>query len=431
MKTSVENWISICKILEDDEENKIIVLGKFTENVLFKMCSPAYTIVVERFLELLKTKKHLIFIYKDNLLGNFSYFSSVKIDDSTFELDEKEDYLYYSKKNLSHWLISEGIEEKEEKYLKRVRSFINSLSLKKINNLPYEKLIDVEISGQYFIESIAEGLLFRIYVPNERIWSKEFDKFITLFRDYASNIANRELKITQDRTDSGTICSLYAQKNDINEEEINNLYKEFTSFMDLCSSKPDEAKLIINNSKIPDHKKHQVFQKYIKETQRLLLDLKHEREIKLVTIKHRLENDLQEENLSNELSQYIDNALPKAQTSKGLLGLNQHISTQIININPQIIGRVDGIVCQEINGNVNFTPEEQELSKLIDNYATELSDITNLKSALYELIDKATSQEQKRSSWQKLYGFIGKIADKIGEVGVALLTKYLEQKMNL
>lgn len=429
LKSSVVNWVSICKILEEDTNNSIIVIGKFTEHILFKMCSPSYENVVKRLLELIKKKKHIIFIYKENLLGNFSYFKSVKIDDEVFELDEKEDYLHYSKRDIISWLEFHGIEKTEVEYLEIVRTFIKTLNGGGLNVLPYAKLIDVEISGQNFIENIAEGLLFRIYVPNERIWSNEFDKFITLFRDYASSISQKELKITQNRTDLGIICSLYSF-NDTTEQDINDLYKEFTTFMDMCASNPDEARKHIENFNIPEIQKQRIFQKYIKESQRLTLDLKHEREIKFISIKHRLENELQESQLSQEIIDYVNTALPDSKETKNILSSRTVINTQIININPNIIGKVEGIVCNEINGNINFTPEEQELNKLIENFAGELTEVTKLKTALYELKDTATTKEQKRSSWQKLYGFIGKVADKIGDVGVALLTKYIEQKMN-
>lgn len=428
LNSSVKNWVSICEFLEDDTDNKIIVLGKFTEHTLFRMCIPEYRPVVDRLLNLIKEKKHLIFIYKDNLVGNFSYFQSVEIKETVFELDDKEDYFYFRETELKNWLEYYAIEESETEYLKLVIDLI-----KRINNeltaLPYEKLIDVEISGQNFIENVAEGLLFRIYVPNDRIWSNEFDKFITLFRDYASNIANEELKITQDRTDLGVICSLYSINQDVSETEINDLYKQFTSFMDLCSSNPKEAGELINELNITGPRKQDILKKYVKESQRLLLDIKQERESKILTIKHQLQNELQEYELSKDIIEYINESVPSSDTTKHLTFGNQTIQNQTILVNPQIIDKVDGIVTNELNGNINFTPEEKELNKLIKNFSNNLSEATELQTSLYELKDKASSKEKKRGAWQKIYGFLGKVGDKVGDVGVALLTKYIEQQM--
>lgn len=430
LNSSVKNWESICEILEDDVENEIIVLGKFTEHTLFRMCIPEYKDVVERLLLLLKQKKHIIFIYKDNLIGNFSYFKSVEIKKTVFEVDNEDDYIYYSQTGLQNFLTFHDIEESESEYLSRVIGLIKRVNVE-LTTLPYEKLIDVEISGQNFIENIAEGLLFRIYVPNDRIWSNEFDRFITLFRDYASNIANEELKITQNRTDLGVICSLYSINQDISESEINDLYKQFTSFMDLCSSNPKEAEKLIDELDISEPKKQNILKKYIKESQRLLLDIKQERESKILTIKHKLQNELQEYELSKDVLEYIDKTVPSSETTKHLTFGNQIVQNQTILMNPQIINKVDGIVTNELNGNINFSPEEKELNKLIEKFSETISEATELQTSLYELKDKASSKEKKRGAWQKLYGFLGKVGDKVGDVGISLLTKYIEQQMGI
>ncbi|MEH1009547.1 hypothetical protein VDP25_17545 [Winogradskyella sp. ECml5-4] len=430
LSSSVKNWESICEFLEEDVENEIIIIAKFTEHTLFRMCIPEYKDVVERLFALLKERKHIIFIYKDNLVGNFSYFQSVDIKESVFEVDEEDDYIYYSQTGLENFLNFHNVDESESDYLNRVIALIKRINLE-LTALPYEKLIDVEISGQNFIENIAEGLLFRIYVPNDRIWSSEFDKFITLFRDYASNVANEELKITQNRTDLGIVCSLYSVNKDISESEINDLYKEFTAFMDLCSSNPKEAEKLINELDISVPKKQSILKKYVKESQRLLLDIKQEREIKIISIKHKLQSELQEYELSKDVLEYIESAVPSSNSTKNLTFGNQTIQNQTILVNPQIINKVDGIVTNELNGNINFSPEEQLLNKLIEKFSNNLSEATELQTSLYELKDNGSSQEKKRGAWQKLYGFLGKVGDKVGDVGVALLTKYLEQQVGM
>lgn len=429
LNTSVKNWESICEILEEDETNEIIVLGKFTENTLFRMCLPEYKAVVQRFTKLIKKKKHLFFIYKSNLFGDFSYLKINDENEINFEEESTEEKYYFNDSTLKSWLYFKNVKENEIEYVNKVKEFIKKLNID-FNVLPYEKLVDIEISGQIFIENIAEGLIFKIYIPNDRIWSNEFDKFIILFRDYASTVANEELKITQNRTDSGTICSLYSLNKNIEEERVNVLYKEFTSFMDLCSSNTNEAIDIINNLNIDQVNKEKIIKKYLKESQRLLLDIKQEREIKLITIKHRLQNELQEAEITNELLNYVENSIPNSESKNIFLG-SQVIQNQNVFINSQIIDKVDGIVCNELNGNIHFKPEEQELLKLIEKYSENITTATELKTALYELKDSASSKESKRNGWQKIYGFLGKVGDKVGDVGVALLTKYIEQQMNL
>lgn len=299
-----------------------------------------------------------------------------------------------------------------------------------LNVLPYEKIIDIEISGQNFIEYLTEGLLFRIFVPNERIWSNEFDKFIVLFKDYAANISNIKLKIIQDRLDTGIVCSLYSKEENITEDKFNSLFKEFSSFMDICASNPQEALRIINQLEDCNNTKNQIVHKYIKEAQRLLLDVKHEREQKVMTIKHRLEVELQEYELSMDLNNYIDNAISNPKFESILLGIPNKTDCEITN-KSVYINHVDKIIYQELNGNINLSNEDETLIEVIKKYSSSLTEISDLQTALFELKDKGVSKEDKRSAWQKLYGFLGKVGNKIGDVGVSLLAKYLEQRLGL
>lgn len=221
--------------------------------------------------------------------------------------------------------------------------------------MPYEKLIDIEISGQNFIENIAEGMLFRVYIPNERIWSNEFTKFINLFRDYSSAFSNEEFKISQNKTDFGIVCSVYSNMN-LTPEKVNDLYKDFTHFMELCISNPVEAERILADlDNIDEAKKKNILTKYIKESQRLILDIQQERELKILNIKHRFQNEINEVEINEVVEKYIQDSLPSGKEFSNVSSPSQIIQNQSIYINSQIIEKLDGIVSKEINGNINFT----------------------------------------------------------------------------
>lgn len=148
-----------------------------------------------------------------------------------------------------------------------------------------------------------------------------------------------------------------------------------------------------------------------------------------MSIKHRLEIDLQEHELSKDMQEYIDNSVPRPNISN-FLAL-QSKQAPVININPIFVDKVDGIVCSEINGTVNQTTEDKMLIDFFKKLSENIAESITLQTALYELNDKSSSKESKRSSWQKISTFLVKAGDKIGDVGVVLLTKYLEQKMGL
>lgn len=436
LASSPKNWGSICDLIESEghADNELIIIGKLTEHTLFRMCLPQYENVVKRFLKLIKNTKHILFIYRDNMLGNFSHFVNVEERVQLPKIDEDQEfniiYETYYVNNVTNWINDNELECSEDEYLEKVSNLIVHLN-NELKVLPYEKLIDIEISGQNFIENIAEGMLFRVYIPNERIWSNEFTKFINLFRDYSSVFSNEELKILQNKTDFGVVCSVYSNKN-LSSEKVNVLYKDFTHFMELCIEDPCEAEQILNRMEnLDEGKKKNILTRYIKESQRLILDIQQEREIKILNIKHRLQNEINEIEINDVVEKYIQDSLPSGKEFSNVYLPSQIIQTQNIYINSQVIDKIDAIVSKEINGNIAFTNEEIQLEKLIEKYSINFNEITELKNGLYELKDPSSSKETKRASWQKLYGFLGKVADKIGDVGVSLLTKYLEQQIGM
>ena len=425
LNSSVSNWKKICAILEND---KVVVIGKFTESILLKMCDPSYEEVTAIFLELLKSKKHSIFLYKDNMNGVLNFYNNDIDEDADEDWQEKIYRKPQYASSLSFWLYRNNIDVSKEEYFCRIKSLIKKI-ITELNVVPYEKIIDINITGQSFIENIIEGLLLKIAIPNERLWSNEFDKFITLFRDYVSFTSKEELKIVQSRSNTEVLYSIYSTNGNINASNIDAVFDNFSTFMDICVSAPDTAKSIIDNLDLTSEHKIKILKKYLKEAQRLFLDLKQERESKILSIKHRLEIDLQEYELSKDMEEYIDNSVPRPYISNYLR--LQPMQPPVININPLFVDKVDGIVCSEINGTVNQTAEDKMFIDFFKQLSENIAESITLQTALYELNDKSSSKESKRSSWQKISTFLVKAGDKIGDVGVALLTKYLEQKMGL
>lgn len=72
------------------------------------------------------------------------------------------------------------------------------------------------------------------------------------------------------------------------KEMVSNLnVLAYDKLIDMCVSDPPKAEEIINKISINDAEKIRLFQKYTKEARRLLIDIKHERESKMLGIKHR------------------------------------------------------------------------------------------------------------------------------------------------
>jgi hypothetical protein len=100
-----------------------------------------------------------------------------------------------------------------------------------------------------------------------------------------------------------------------------------------------------------------------------------------------------------------------------------------INLRPQIIHAVGGVVAQEIRGDVNISQDDERLLQLIrqqgDNQSAELT------AAVQVLSDTAITNSDRLSNAQKLKGFVFSLRDKLGPVASNLLIAYLEKKLGL
>src|SRR5205814_7836320 len=122
-------------------------------------------------------------------------------------------------------------------------------------------------------------------------------------------------------------------------------------------------------------KAEEIVSRFAKEAKRLQIDLKHDRERKLLSIRHRLEADLSEVvtdpaewALINAAVNEAIPALTGVAETVGLLPSHSRPLTQILNVRPQIIQRVEGIVAQEISGDIILSPEAHKLLNLVEKY---------------------------------------------------------------
>lgn len=433
LKSKVENWESICDILDEDEKNETIVLAKFTEYVLFLFCLPQYKEVGEKLLRKIKKKNHAIFIYHNNFVGEFSCNKNQPWRRDVLDIDDEDDFVstFSGDSSLETWLKQKGISTDSDIYEVKVKEFVKDINRAEFNVIPYRKLVDIEIAGQNFIESVDQGLIFRVYVPNERLWARELDRFVILFRDYASTAVNSDVKVIQNRTGKGVTFSLYSNDGQIDKDNIGNLFEEFSTFLDLCSKDVDEATRLLEKSGIPKKDLGRIINRYTKESKRLIIDLKHERESKILCIKQRFESEIFEAEISQDIANFVESSVPQTSSPSGvLLGSSQNqINASIVNITNNHIDSMEGIIANEITGNISSTPEDEQLRALIETHIATTAEKTELKSALDELKDDSLSSNERTVSWQKLQGFLGKVADKVGDVGVHLLKKYLEQQI--
>ncbi len=404
LKSSVSNWESICEILETDNKDEIVVVGKFTEHIMFRyFLNEEYMEVSKRLIDSILRKKHIIFIYSDNYQGYFNFFDDEYVSPGEAKNQKRE-------------------------FDSKLKALIDAFNIQDLNIAVYETLVDLEISSQSFIDNISQGLLLRFYIPNDKFGSAELDKFIILFKDFISTVTSKSINITQNRTKYGITCTLFSETSEIKHDDLYKMFDDFTKFMELCLNNPEAAAEILINNNIPKERVSFLITKHIKEAKRILLDLKQDKERRLLSIRQSLESELLEEHLGDELNKKIESLVPSISGIVDLIN-ERKIENLQININPQIINKVEGVVAKEFNGSVVLNKEDYQLKEMIQKYSVTAAQSAELKSALYEMKDAEIPTKDKKVATSKLKNFVLKFGEKIGEVAFGVLTKYLEKKM--
>ena len=404
LESKVKNWESILKYFDDYVIDAVLI--KLTPHVITLMASNEYKYVRVKLFKKIGKVSNILFVYEDLLSGEFETHSWI-------DQPSEED------RNLIFEMLSEH----------------------GINVLPYKRNSEVTVMAETFLTETEQNLIFRLYVPTGRLWSNESDKLIQLFRDYLAKVASIKVRLDQYRTDKGVIYEIHSEEVELSAG-IDAEFSEFTQFMDLCVADPSAAENMLKEKSVKQKDLMGILSRYSKEAKRLNVDLKHEREQKILSIKHRLESELVDTIPGatdwSSIDAMVNMAVPALSGSKVAIAVDQEPTMLVgnsshsnitVNVNPQIINTVNGVIAQEIRGDQTIGVEAQQLLGLINKYGGVASQ--DLASSVHELEDKSAPKSGRFNAKQKLKKFLIEVSKKTGDVAMGVLQSYIEKQLGL
>lgn len=411
LDSSIENWQTILEYFDDFLIDEVLV--KLSARTYELIASEQYAEIAEElFLKISKTS-NIVFVYESFLSGK----------DKKKETQKEYDYDYFFEFQTPN---------------NDTRILVNSLLERTgLNVIPYTKNAELTIVALTFLDQTEQNLFFRMYVPSGKIWALEADKLLQLFRDYLSKVSKVNIRLDQYRTDKGTIFEFHGDDKSNHTLGISEKFDEFSNFLDLCISNPSAAEDLLKQNKDFDNKIiYETVERYSKEAKRLVIDLKHERERKMLGIRHRLEAELAEivpfDFNWQIIDHLVDEAIPKINGVGSAFGVPLQLnsaSSMTVNIQPQIIHSVNGVVAQEIIGDQYLGEDAKKLIDLIQKYGGEKT--AELISEVHELADKSAPQSGRLTARQKLKKFVLGLGSHIGEIAVGVLQAYIESQLGL
>jgi len=408
LESSAKNWDSIAAYFDDFEIEGVLI--KLSPYAITLACSADYNGFREKLFEKISSVPNIVFVYEDILSGKY---------------EDNDKWLNYHHRPTD--------EEREW--------FFEFLADYDIKLMPYKRNAEVTVMAQTFISDTEHNLLFRIYVPSSRLWSNETDKLLQLFRDYLAKVSGLSVRLDQIRTDKGIIYEIHSDDGEKNSD-IDFEFSEFTTFMDLCVSDQSAAEAILREKAVAEKDVMGILSRYSKEAKRLSVDLKHEREQKVLSIRQRLESELVDTFPGatdwGAIGQLVDMTVPQLSGTRSAISVDQapilpSSSTPnnylTINLNPQIIDTVNGVIAQEITGDQHIGVEAQQILELIKKHGGKES--AELSSSVHELEDTSAPMEGRINAKQRLKRFLISLSSRVGDVATGVLQSYIEKQLGL
>ena len=414
-RSSSTNWEAIENLVKKTGSNpRTQIVCIVSEDTIWKACLPEYSQIFERILVALAHTRHIIFIYHKVLLGQLNW-----LDDQSLTWRVKS-YHY-----------PDGLEGAKA----AINLAVSRLNRDDLRIAPYRKRVELNASIAAFLTEEFTGLIFRLYIPNDRLWGAELDKLLKLFRDYLLKVAGVQVTLNQNHTEHGISYNFYSKDTHLTGDNFAGVLQEFNSFLDVCAHNPAKAADVLRVANVPEVNVQDIVTRYSRDSRRLILDIEYARKSAMDQIQYRLMSellDIESQEQSHLLSGTIaGNSLPTPQPLNILSNLMSStaraaVSIQQINIeNVQIIGTAKGIIASTIQGDVHYSESDERLIELICQFAAG-TDTIQLTSALDELKDSSTRPVDRLTAWQRLQAFLSRHADKIEQVAVKTLATYLE-----
>ncbi|PBP60209.1 hypothetical protein PSYCIT7_010170 [Pseudomonas syringae Cit 7] len=421
LESRISNWETIIEIFH--EYDVICVVAKLTTST-FNVISSASGDVKEQLFALISSKPHLFLAHESLLSGqqqqSFSDYANSKYEGNDGDLLEN--------------FYGDVFQPPSPEIRNLVLIWLEQFG---ISVVPYVKNVELVVLASSFVEKNERNLIFRIYVPSERMWANEAEKLLQLFREYLQKVSGLDVRHEQYRTNQGVVYEIFGGDS-VQASSLPQKFEEFSSFMEACVANPSQAQLMLGSKNLNSKEVINIVERYSKEARRLHVDIKQERERRLLSIRHTLESELAEfvrdEDDWNIIYKLADQSVPIARgvttaVSFDRLSFVDAPEGLTVNINPQIIGTVNGVVARHIQGDQHIGADAEQLLQLIEAYGG--ANKVELSSALHELNDTSARPEDRMGAKQKLKSFVYTVAGKAGDIACGVLQSYIESQAGL
>lgn len=296
----------------------------------------------------------------------------------------------------------------------------------------YKHNIEVSALAVDYIDDRLNNLLFRIYLPAGRLFEEETAQLLALFHEWLLSVRGQKVRQAGYQTANGRVVEFFADGRTSAEDWTAEI-RQFNNFVSLIDDQQAAERMLVNLG-LSNIAAEAVVSKYAKRLRRIQLDAKHERQRRVLSIRQELEAELSDHEPgvdAESLGSLVESLVPTgpSSTSHVQLGLPRSAPVQTIQVNQQFFEHVEGIVAQNINGNVTQGSQPEELLKLIQLHGGGRAD--ELLVAVRELADVSAPTSTRLGAKQRLKAFLLKTSEQTSTAAVGIIQKWIEHQFGL
>lgn len=415
LESSPENWDLIAEALAGDDVAGAIV--KLTKRDYERMCRDEYAGAADRLLEQLTGKPNLLLVHE--AVAGYAVMEAE-------ESDEDDDAEWNDR------IAREYFGDVPPEVRQSVHSRLDRFGL---TITTYKKNAEASLLASSFVEDVGSNLLFRFYVPAGRIFEDELSRMLDLFHDWLGAAAGRHVRRDGYRTPSGRVIEFFGDQG-VRPGELSVDIDRFSEFLTIVEDQ-ESAMRILEAMGVPHARADALVARYRRDVRRILLDTRHERERRVLQMRHELESELAEEPAATAelLAEVVDQLVPlrpfiQPQNVSGTLGLRElgehPASTPSVVVYQQFFDRVEGFVAQNLAGTVHVgTSLDQVLHILSDLDGPE----SEASQAARELADGSAPPAARVRARQHLKSFLVRNAQRMEQAAFNLAMKWVEGQL--
>jgi hypothetical protein len=281
------------------------------------------------------------------------------------------------------------------------------------------------------------NLIFRVYVPSGRLYAAEIDKLLSLFQDWLSDTGRHSIRKDGYRTSAGQYYEFF-QEGPAAHDRFTSDLDDFTGFLTTCVENPPAAVKQLSRVGLDVKSAEARVARYAREVRRLNLDLRQERESRILVIRHAIESELLDFAAENrptpsQVDRLIEAMVPDISDLAPVRLLTPSAETTssslTININQQVIHAIESAVVQNIQGTVNLGTQARELLELVNRFGGQ--EAADLQAAVHELEDPNGRPANRMDAKQRLRTFLVQLGGKVEDAALTALMAYLQTKAGL